>query len=140
MKKEGRDFQRTVLWVIFAMSLLFLVSVLSMAAFVPAYLVLSGPPDLPAAAYLGQAVYQGLLGGCVGVLAYGAAVARLGAGRAALFPSFVPALATLLAVPVLDQVPDALQAAGIVLSSLGLLTALDLFGRRSRVEVAGETA
>ena len=66
-----------------------------------------------------------------GSRAYSLAVGHLGASRAALFPSFVPALATLLAMPMLGQVPDALQATGILLASLGLLTALDLFGRKA---------
>lgn len=114
------------------------VSVLSMALYVPGYLAFASPPDLPASAFLTQALCQGILGGCVGVLAYGVTVARLGATRAALFPSFVPALATLLAVPVLGQIPSALQAAGIALCSLGLLTALGLLARRRQPAVAQE--
>jgi drug/metabolite transporter (DMT)-like permease len=84
------------------------VSVLSMAVVVPIHLALTGLPDVPDQALAAQAVYQGGLGGCLGVLAYSLAVGHLGARRAALFPSFVPALA-----------------------SLGLLTALDLFGHRA---------
>ena len=117
-------------WRVDALQATATVAVLSMAVVVPAYLVLYGLPELPAGAMAVQAVYQGGLGGCLGVLAYSLAVSHLGASRAALFPSFVPALATLLAMPMLGQVPDALQATGILLASLGLLTALDLFGRR----------
>ena len=118
-------------WDVHAVQATAAVSVLSMAIVVPVYFALTGLPDLPAHAVLVQAVYQGGLGGCLGVLAYSLAVGHLGASRAALFPSFVPALATLLAMPMLGQVPDALQAAGILLASLGLVTALDLFGRKS---------
>jgi drug/metabolite transporter (DMT)-like permease len=70
------------------------------------------------------------------VLAYGAAVSRLGAGRAALFPACVPALATLLAVPVLGLVPDGLQTAGIVLCTLGLVTGLGILGGRQLAAAA----
>ncbi len=108
-------------WRVDALQATATVAVLSMAVVVPAYLVLYGLPELPAGAMAVQAVYQGGLGGCLGVLAYSLAVSHLGASRAALFPSFVPALATLLAMPMLGQVPDALQATGILLASLGLL-------------------
>ena len=47
-----------------------------------------------------QARFQGVLGSCLVGIAYGIAVARLGAGRAALFPALVPAaeLSPVLAV------------------------------------------
>jgi drug/metabolite transporter (DMT)-like permease len=61
-------------------------------------------------------------------------VTSLGAGRAALFPALVPAAATLIAVPLLGQVPGGLQFAGILLSSLGLLTAFVLSARGRSVE------
>lgn len=115
-------------WRVHAVQATAAVSVLSMLVVVPLYLLLAdGLPPLPARAVVIQAIYQGGLGGCLGVLAYSLAVASLGASRAALFPSFVPALATLLAMPMLGEVPDVLQATGILLASLGLLTALDLF-------------
>lgn len=118
-------------WRVHAVPATAAVSVLSMAVVVPLYVALDGGLlDLPARAIAVQAVYQGCLGGCLGVLAYSLAVGHLGASRAALFPSFVPVLATLLAMPMLGQVPDALQGAGILLASLGLLTALDLFAPR----------
>ena len=118
-------------WQVHAVQATAAVSVLSMAVVVPVYFALTELPDLPAHAVAVQAIYQGGLGGCLGVLAYSLAVGHLGASRAALFPSFVPALATLLAMPMLGEVPDALQTAGILLASLGLLTALDLFGPKS---------
>lgn len=118
-------------WRVHAVQATAAVSVLSMLVVVPLYFMLHGGlPDLPVQAMLVQAVYQGCLGGCLAVLAFSLAVGHLGASRAALFPSFVPALATLLAMPMLGQVPDALQGTGILLASLGLLTALDLFQPR----------
>ena len=117
-------------WRVDAVQATAVVAVLSSVVLVPGYLALVEMPALPAGAVAVQAFLQGALGGCLGVLAYGAAVARLGAGRAALFPACVPALATLLAVPVLGLVPDGLQTAGIVLCTLGLVTGLGILGGR----------
>ena len=50
-----------------------------------------------------QALVQGLLSGVVAVFAYGRAVARLGAARAAVFAAMVPAVAILLGIPVAGE-------------------------------------
>jgi drug/metabolite transporter (DMT)-like permease len=123
-------------WRVDAVHATAVVAVLSSVVLVPGYLALVEMPDLPAGAVAVQAFLQGALGGCLGVLAYGAAVSRLGAGRAALFPACVPALATLLAVPVLGLVPDGLQTAGIVLCTLGLVTGLGILGGRQLAAAA----
>lgn len=70
-----------------------------------------------------QAVAQGLGAGLVAVLAYSRAAALLGAGPAAFFGALVPGSAALLAIPVLGEVPTALQAVGIVSVVIGLLIA-----------------
>lgn len=74
------------------------VCVLSAAVVIPAYL-LFGAPDRLAAIGAGplatQIVVQGLLAGALAVIAYGQAVASLGAGRAAIFPALVPAFSLL---------------------------------------------
>ncbi len=107
------------------------VSVLSMVLFVPADLLLFGFPVLPAGAVAAQAVFQGLLGGVLGITAYSFAVSHLGAGRAALFPALVPATATLVGVPLLGHRPTAVQVAGIALCSLGLGIAMVSVYRRA---------
>jgi drug/metabolite transporter (DMT)-like permease len=71
-------------WRVDAVSATAVVSVISMVVFVPDYLIIYGLPQLPAQALASQAVFQGLLGGCFGVIAYGMTVTSLGAGRAAL--------------------------------------------------------
>ena len=70
-----------------------------------------------------QLVFQGLGAGLVAVLAYSRAAALLGAGRAAFFGAMVPAAASLLAIPILGEVPTSLQALGIVAVVAGLLVA-----------------
>ena len=70
-----------------------------------------------------QVLAQGLGAGLVAVLAFSRAVALLGSARAAFFGAMVPGAASLLAIPVLGEVPTLLQVLGIVAVVLGLLIA-----------------
>ena len=70
-----------------------------------------------------QIVAQGLGAGLVAVLAFSRASELLGAGRAAFFGAVVPGAATLLAIPVLGEVPTGLQVLGIAAVVVGLLLA-----------------
>jgi len=70
-----------------------------------------------------QALAHGIGAGLVAVLAYSRAVVLLGAGRAAFFGAMVPGAASLLAIPVLDEVPTTLQIAGLLAVVAGLLVA-----------------
>jgi drug/metabolite transporter (DMT)-like permease len=77
-----------------------------------------------------QMVSQGLLSGIIAIIAYGAAVRRLGASRAAVFTSLVPVIAALLAIPALGEWPDAATMLGIVAVSLGVALASGAVGLR----------
>ena len=102
------------------------VVVLSFALFAPPFLLLA---DLGRLASAGtgmlvlQLLAQGLGAGLVAVLAYSRAAALLGSGRAAFFAALVPGAASLLAIPVLGEVPSLLQVLGIVAVVAGLLLA-----------------
>jgi drug/metabolite transporter (DMT)-like permease len=61
--------------------------------------------------------------------AYGFAVRRLGAARAAAFAALTPALTALLAVPMLGEWPEPVTWAGIVAVSLGVALANGAFSR-----------
>lgn len=102
------------------------VVVLASLIFTPAFLILSDVSRL-ASAGAGmlalQVLAQGLGAGLVAVLGYSRAVALLGPGRAAFFGAVVPGAASLLAIPVLDEVPTTLQVLGIVAVVSGLLLA-----------------
>ncbi len=71
-----------------------------------------------------QAVYQGALGAVVATVAYTRAVAALGAARAALFPTLVPAIGVLVAIPVLGEWPSAVQAVGVGIVVAGMVLAI----------------
>lgn len=102
------------------------VAVLAFAIFAPGFLVWS---DLDRIANAGagmltmQLLAQGAGAGLVAVLAFSRAVALLGPGRAGFFGALVPGAASLLAIPVLGEVPTLLQVLGIVAVVAGLLLA-----------------
>lgn len=112
--------------------------VVSFALFAPVYALVANPQGLLAAPpgfVLMQAVAHGIGAGLVAMLAYNRAVALLGPGRAAFFGAMVPGAASLLAIPVLGEVPTGLQVAGLLTVVMGLLTAfgaLRLLRRRQR--------
>lgn len=70
-----------------------------------------------------QAILQGVLSNLIALVTYSEAVQRLGASKAAAFVALVPVVATLLAIPVLGEHPDAAGILGVVLTSLGVLMA-----------------
>jgi drug/metabolite transporter (DMT)-like permease len=102
------------------------VLVLSLLAFAPPYLLLSGLGRLAradAGFVVLQAVAQGLGAGLVAMLAYSHAAVLLGSGRAGFFGAVVPGAASLLAIPVLGEVPSTLQWLGIAAVVCGLMIA-----------------
>ncbi|MBS1179227.1 MAG: EamA/RhaT family transporter [Proteobacteria bacterium] len=113
-------------WQVDPLRVTVVVVVLSFLIFTPPYLVLA---DLGRLANAGvgmltvQLLAQGLGAGLVAVLAYSRAAALLGSGRAAFFGAMVPGAASLLAIPVLGEVPTLLQVLGIVSVVCGLLIA-----------------
>jgi drug/metabolite transporter (DMT)-like permease len=113
-------------WQVDPLRVTVVVLVLSFLLFTPPYLLLA---DLSRLAQAGagmltlQVLAQGLGAGLVAMLAYSRAAALLGAGRAAFFGAMVPGAASLLAIPILGEVPSTLQALGIVSVVVGLLIA-----------------
>ncbi len=103
------------------------ISFAALVTYVPAYLLLIGPGRLIAAAPTVvwiEAVVQGLVAGSGTLYTYSKMVALLGPGRAAIFPALAPGLAALLAWPVLDHVPTALETTGLLIAMAGLLIAI----------------
>jgi drug/metabolite transporter (DMT)-like permease len=102
------------------------VAVLSAAVYVPVHLLTEGVgrlAALPLPVLGAQVLVQGVLSGVVAVVAFGTAAKLLGAGRALVFPALVPAMATLIGIPITGEWPDALQLAGLAVVSSGLLIA-----------------
>ncbi len=102
------------------------VVVLAFVMFAPAFLLLADLGRLGSASagmLVMQTVAQGLGAGLVAVLAFSRAVDLLGSARAAFFGALVPGAASLLAIPVLGEVPNRLQLLGLLAVVIGLLIA-----------------
>ena len=113
-------------WQVDPLRVTVVVVLLSFLIFAPFYLALADLSRLKAAdtgMLLMQVVAQGLGAGLVAVLAFSRAAALLGSGRAGFFGALVPGAASLLAIPVLGEVPSTLQVLGIVAVVAGLLVA-----------------
>ncbi len=110
-----------------------LVNFYSMAGFAPLYWLLLEPRLLAASwqEVALQAGCQGVLSGIVAMFAYAVAVSRLGPTRAAAFSALTPAIAALLAVLILGEIPDPATIVGIVAVSLGVALASGALGRRT---------
>lgn len=118
-------------WSIKPLHAISIVSVLSMIAYVPAYLALNAEHLLhaPATELIVQGVFQGVFSAVLALLFYTRAVAILGAARGAVFGALVPAFALLLAIPVLGETPTHSQLLGVVIVSTGMLFSLGLVHR-----------
>ncbi|WP_415920862.1 DMT family transporter [Tateyamaria sp. SN6-1] len=98
--------------------------------------VLSGLSSLGAASITDiafQVFFQGVITGLVSLYAFGEALRRLGLVATRL-SALTPAVATLLAVPILSQVPDRVEVAALGLVVVGLLIA-SMPMRRARSQV-----
>ena len=100
-----------------------LVSTGSLAIYLPPYLAVHGPAQLPLGELAVQALFQGVLVTIVALLLYGRAVAILGASAGAAFGALVPALAALLAIPLLGEWPQPTDWIAIMLISAGVYLA-----------------
>lgn len=119
-------------WRLPALQATAVVAVLSFLMTTPLYLAVMGIAHLQALP-LGMLAFQGLvqggLQGAITMIAYSQAVIFLGVSRAVLFPAIVPALSVLVGIPIVGEIPGALQIGGLCLVTLGLLTTVGTFRR-----------
>jgi len=103
------------------------VSALSTIVILPPYLLATGLSKFSSFSALEltmQVVCQGIVGGLIMTVAYSRCVHVLGAANAAVFPSMVPALATLLGIWTLNEWPSSIQLAGLGMATVGLVAAI----------------
>lgn len=117
-------------WRLPAIRAIAVVSFLSLLMCVPGYLTwygLSHALALPPVPMAMQALVQGLLQGVIAITAYSQAIRVLGVSRAVLFPAMVPAVSILVGIPIVGEIPNLLQIAGLLLVSVGLLSAIGAY-------------
>lgn len=112
-------------WSLHPLHAIAIVSTFSMLFFVPGYVIFGQPniAHVPLLDVIIQAVFQGLLSAILALIFYTRAVEILGAARGAIFGALVPSFVVLLALPVLGEVPTALQLIGVALVTLGMVFA-----------------
>jgi drug/metabolite transporter (DMT)-like permease len=110
-------------WAVRPLQAATIVSVLSMI-YLPIYFgfFYHGFASVSVLHIVSQAAFQGLLMSFAAMYLLTFAVHRLGAQLTSLFSPLIPVMTTLLAVPVLAEVPTAVQWIGVALVGLGMVT------------------
>src|SRR5262249_10759 len=100
-------------------------AVASLILYLPIYVALTGTALLaaPWTAIALQALVQGVLTVVVSQYLYARAVSTLGASRAASFAALVPAMAALMAIPLLGEWPVLADWSAIAVISVGVYLA-----------------
>lgn len=114
------------------------VCVYSAAIFLPIYFLFLpshiGAQNWHEAAF--QAIYQGVFNSIFALLCYNRAIAILGAATSSAFLPLIPMLATIAAIPMLNEFPLPLEWLGIALASGGVLLSIGsidrMLNRRAR--------
>ncbi len=80
-----------------------------------------------------QAIYQGIINSIFALLCYNRGLRLLGASTTSAFLPLVPILSTLLAIPLLDEIPNSLEWTGIFLAAGGVFLSTGILTPRPRV-------
>ena len=102
------------------------VGVLSVLSFTPLYFIFLDNIFITATMMdlSFQIFYQGFLVGIIAVLFFTCGIEILGPVKIALFISLVSVIGTLIAIPVLDELPGVVESVGIIVVVLGVLAAM----------------
>jgi drug/metabolite transporter (DMT)-like permease len=117
-------------WRVHAVRAIAVVSFLSLLVILPGYLAWYGLDHLrtrPLGPMAMQALAQGVGQGVLAITAYSQAIRVLGVSRAVLFPAMVPALSILIGIPIVGEIPNAIQVTGLLLVTIGLMGAIGMF-------------
>lgn len=106
------------------------ISFFALMTYVPIYLWTTGIGQLSAIhppLFWIEVLVQGVVAGGGTLFTYAKMVSLLGPARAALFPALAPALAALMAWPVLDHIPGPAELIGLLLAITGLVICVTTF-------------
>ena len=123
-------------WRINPVQVISVVGVLSFVSFAPLYFILFDNVFIHASGFdlSLQIIYQSFLVGVIGVLFFAVGINILGPTRIALFISLVPVIGTLLAIPILGELPGNVESLGVIIVVLGALAAMGVRPTRFRVD------
>ena len=76
-----------------------------------------------------QGFYQGVVNSILALLCFNRGIALLGATTSGAFLPLVPVLATLIAVPLLGELPNAMEFLGVLLASGGVFLSTGIAGK-----------
>ncbi|MFC3230795.1 DMT family transporter [Marinibaculum pumilum] len=124
-------------WNLSAIDATMLICVPSMVIYTPIYLAFLpvglGEMSWGWIAFYG--IYQGVLAVVVSIVAFGTAVRHIGATAATSVIAGVPAIATVAAIPLLDEVPTPVTAIGVGLAICGMLVSVHAVRRGPAVSL-----
>jgi len=117
-------------WGITPGQILFSVTVVSAAVYIPIWLLWldSNLAAAPRSEILLQGAYQGLVPSVLGISFLNVAVRNIGADAASVFLSAVPVVAALAAIPILNEMPGLPAWIGMIAVTVGILLALGIVG------------
>jgi len=117
-------------WAITPGQVLFSVTVVSAAVYVPIWLLWldSNLAAAPRSEILLQGAYQGLVPSVLGISFLNVAVRNIGANATSVFLSAVPVVAALVAIPILNEMPGLPAWIGMIAVTVGILLALGIVG------------
>ena len=117
-------------WSITPGQVLFSVTVVSAAVYIPIWLLWleSNLAVAPKSEILLQGAYQGLVPSVLGISCLNIAVRHLGTNTTSVFLSAVPVVAALMAIPILQEMPGLPAWIGMVTVTVGILPALGIVG------------
>ena len=129
-------------WGVSAMQAAAIVTVYSGLIVVPWHLWSSPTPLWQVAPFelLWQTLWQGVLIGCVGLIAFNHAIKRLGPERSSALVALVPVLSAILALLFLGEVPSIAEIAAILAISAGVSISASLSRQSGFDERADEAA
>jgi drug/metabolite transporter (DMT)-like permease len=98
------------------------VGVLSVLSFTPLYFIFLD--NIFITATMMDLSFQIFYQGIIAALFFTCGIQILGPVKIALFISLVPVIGTLIAIPVLDELPGVVESVGIIVVVLGVLAAM----------------
>ena len=127
-------------WTITPGQVVFAVTIVSAVFYIPVWLLWldSNLAVAPGSEILLQGAYQGLVPSILGISCLNVAVRHIGAHATSVFLSAVPVMASLAAIPILQEMPGLPAWIGMITVTVGILLALGIIGLNQSFAAACE--